>query len=140
MDPVSIGTAVASPAWAAVRSLIGRNNIIAAYFDGRGQRLHGDERINVTTTDTSNESIWYFDVDDLDGYVFTRIAVGADAAIEQFGTEVGKANPDPRYFRWVAPVLPGRIYGGDEPPNALVAFVVVGYKPRVLVKELSGDQ
>lgn len=140
MDPVSIGTAVASPAWAAVRSLVGRNNIIAAYFDPHGERRHGDKRISVKKDESASENIWYFEVDDVDDYVFTRMAVAADAAVEQFGTEVGKLNPNPRFFRWVAPVLPGRIYGGDQPPNALVPFVVVGYKPKVLVRELSGDQ
>lgn len=140
MDPVTVGAAVASPAWTAIRSVVGRNNIIAAYFDPEGRRLHGDERIAVNKHESGSSSVWYFEVAAVEGYVFTRIAVGADAAVEQFGTEEGRANPDPRFFRWVAPVLPGRIYGGDQPPNALVSFVVVGYRPKVLVKELSGDQ
>lgn len=37
MDPVSIGTAVAAPAWASIRALVGRDNIIAGYFDAHGE-------------------------------------------------------------------------------------------------------
>ena len=123
-----------------VRKIAGAD-VIAAYFSATGTRLHGDEVIEVQVhTSNDGADIWWFQVTDIAEYSFTRLAVGADAAIEQFGAQVGAKNVDPRYWRWIGPVLPGRIHGGGVPSNALVEFVVLGYKPKALIAHFSSKQ
>lgn len=43
---------------------------------------------------------------------------------------LGEKQPDSRCWRWIAPVLPGSLYGGDDPPDLKVDFLVFGYRPR----------
>jgi hypothetical protein len=142
VDPFAIGTAVAPPLWQILKRIKG-SGVISAYFDAHGKRIFGSDEIEVEDNEVADApqggGLWWFSIKPLEDYVFTRLAVGADAAIEQYGTVTGTPNADPRYFRWIAPVLPGRIYGGDSPPNALVEFVVIGYKPKALVREFSPD-
>lgn len=142
MDPFSVASVSLPPLWSILRRAAGRNNIVSAFFDARGSRLLGDDRLSVTVIqDDGDASVWYFMVNDLDDYVFTRAAVSADAAHELYGIEQGSSNPDPRFFRWVAPTVPGVIYGGGTSrPNALVPFIVVGYQPKVLVRELTANE
>jgi hypothetical protein len=72
-------------------------------------------------------------------YVFVREPVTPSCAHELVGTVVGEAQPDSRFWRWIAPVLPGRIYGGSDPPNLKVDFLVFGYRPKALLKHF-GDR
>ena len=55
-----------------------------------------------------------------------------------FGQEERESNPDSRYWRWVALPMSGVIMGGNyTPPNAKVDFMVIGYKPKAVIKHFS---
>ncbi len=109
------------------------SGVIAAYFGWDGTHLEGSEKIVVEKiNDTSNsDQWWYFVKEELD-YVYVRYPVVESCAHELVGQEVGHSNPNARFWRWVAPVEPGAIVGGNR-PNLEVNFVVVGYRPKALV-------
>lgn len=117
-----------------VRGLVGAD-VVSALFKYDGTRVEGSDKIVVELHPLpANPAVWWYSVTALDDYVFVRAPVNPTAAIEQVGTVVGEAQPDARYWRWIAPVLPGRIYGGTEPPTLRVDFVVFGYRPKALLK------
>jgi hypothetical protein len=70
-------------------------------------------------------------------YVFIRQPIIESCSIEIIGTVSGEKYPDSKYWRWIAPVLPGRIYGGESPPNVNVEFLVFGYRPKALLKHFA---
>jgi hypothetical protein len=72
----------------------------------------------------------------LEDYAFVREPTVESCAYELVGQVAGEPNPDALYWRWIAPVLPGRIYGGDS-INLKVDFLVFGYKPKALIKHFS---
>ena len=138
IDPGSIATGIslAKDAWGLLTYLrsIGDDDIISAYFSHDGKRIEGSESLEIEIhSDEKEPDIWYYQVKPRDGYVFLREPVTPSCAHELVGTEVGAKNPDSRFWRWVAPVLPGRIYGGSNPPNLKVDFVVFGYRPKALI-------
>lgn len=86
----------------------------------------------------SNVAVWWFSVKNVPDYVFVRIPLVESCAHELVGLVPGEKQPDALYWRWIAPVVPGRIYGGgQEPPNLKVDFMVFGYKPKALIKYFS---
>lgn len=85
-----------------------------------------------------NGPVWWFSVKESPGYSFVRIPLIQSGVYELLGMIEGEANPDARYWRWVAQVRQGVIIGGGtEPPNAKVDFIIVGYRPRALIKHFS---
>jgi hypothetical protein len=115
-------------------------DVIAAYFDELAQRVEGSEEIEIEVeypNEEKNGPVFFFRVKPVRGYVFIRYPAIESCAHELVGTLAGQSQPTAEYWRWVAPVLPGRIYGGHEPPNMKVPFLVFGYKPRALIRQFS---
>ena len=84
--------------------------------------------------------MWWYEVEELEGYTFIRMPVIESCASELIGQKEGESNPDARFWRWVAPVKQGVIYSGDYvAPNLKVEFIVVGYKPKALIDHLTSQ-
>ena len=129
---------LAKGAWALLeqlRSVVGAD-VISAYFRYDGTRIEGSAKVEVELNPLATDpAVWFYCVKPLSDYAFIREPVTPSCAHEQVGTIIGEKQPDSRYWRWVAPVLPGRLYGsGTEPPNLKVDFMVFGYRPRALLK------
>lgn len=119
-----------------VREISGAS-VISAYFRHDTTHVMGSKKINVDIhPDSENKAIWWYSVQLIDDYIFIRTPLIESCAHEMVGTEEGKEQPDARYWRWVAPTLPGQIYGG-EAVNLKVDFLVYGYKPKALIKHFS---
>lgn len=112
-------------------------DVLAAYFRHDGSRIEGSEKIEVEVHRTAgDDKTWWYSVKPLEDYAFAREPTVESCAYELVGQVSGEANPDARYWRWIAPVLPGRIYGGES-VNLKVDFLVFGYKPKALIKHFS---
>ena len=113
-------------------------NIIAAQFKWDGTKVEGSDKIVIHKhrEEGHPEKFWY-EVEALDDYTFLRFPVVESCAHELVGTVKGQTNPDARYWRWVAPVPPGAIVGGEH-PNLMVDFVIVGYRSKALLKYFTG--
>ena len=138
LGDVATGIGLAKEAWGLLNYLrsIGNDDIISAYFSHDGQRIAGSLLLEIELhKNQQNGEVWFYQVKPRDGYVFLREPVNPSCAHELVGQEAGEKNPDSRFWRWVAPVLPGRIYGGQEPPNLKVDFVVFGYRPVALIEQ-----
>lgn len=139
LSDASAALGLAKDVWGILSFLrsIGNKDIISAYFSSDGTRLEGSEEIDIIIHRDENEmAVWFYEVKPVDGYVFVREPVSPTCSHEIVGSDVGVANPDSRYWRWIAPVLPGRIYGGSNPPNLKVDFVVFGYRPKALITQV----
>ena len=125
-----------------IRGIAGAG-VISAYFNWKGERIEGDSSVEVEVhPQRGKESVWWYSVKPVQDYVFDRMAVIQSGYDELLGTvvddedpEVGK-NPDSRYWRWVARPMTGVIVGGTA-TNAKIDFVVVGYKPKALLRYFS---
>lgn len=138
MDPSSIvaGVELGKSGWSLLQTLrsIAEAGTIGAYFRYDGTRVDGSAKINVELHyEGQAPGIWWYSVSALHDYAFLREPVNP-SAIELVGHVKGEVQPDSTYWRWVAPILPGRIYGGGDPPNLKVDFLVFGYRPRALLK------
>jgi hypothetical protein len=134
---ISGGIQIGKSGWAFLeylRSVAGAD-VISAYFRYDGTRVEGSDKVEVELHPVEGQpSVWWFSVKPFSDYTFVRESVNPSCAYEIVGQVVGEALPDSRYWRWVAPTLPGRIYGGSEPPNLKVDFLVFGYRPKALLK------
>src|SRR2546426_4143770 len=138
-DPLSITGAIgaAGDVWHFLTFLRGvaGTNIIAAHFKWDATRIEGSEKIVVHKHRNEDKpAVFWYEVEAFDDYTFLRFPVVESCAYELVGQVQGQTNPDARYWRWVAPVRQGVIVGGDEPPNLMVDFVIVGYRPKALIK------
>ncbi len=118
-------------------------DVISAYFGQDGTRLEGSELIEIERewpNDDKESPVFYFRVTPRLDYVFLRYPVIESCAHELVGTITGEKQPTAEYWRWIAPVLPGRIYNGDNPPNLKVSFLVFGYKPMALIQQFSAKK
>lgn len=142
LSTVSAGVELGKGVWALleyVRSVAG-TAVISAYFKHDGTRVEGSDKIAVELHPQAGKStVWWYSVRPLDDYTFLRACVNPAAAYEIIGQEVGEPLPDSRYWRWIAPTLPGRIYGGGDPPNLKVDFLVFGYRPKALLKHFVSE-
>jgi hypothetical protein len=79
-------------------------NVIAAQFKWDGTRVDGSDKITIRKhrEEEYPDRFWY-EVEPLDDYTFVRFPVVESSAHELVGTVKGQANPDARYWRWVAP-------------------------------------
>ncbi len=118
---------------------VGEAHVIAAHFNWAGERISGDDNIEIERHFVGEEeAIWWFSVTEIAGYTFVRAPVIESATVELVGTIKGEKNPDARFWRWMAPRVPGVIYGGQhDPPNLKVEFIVVGYRTEALIKHLA---
>lgn len=121
-----------------VRGIAG-SNVISGYFKWDGTRIEGSDKIEVERHPSGNdEAVWWFSVKELSGYVFLRMPLIESCTHELVGLVEGEKNPDARYWRWVAQERQGVIVGGQkQPPNLKVEFVVIGYRPKALIKHFS---
>lgn len=122
-----------------LKKIVGAN-VISAYFRYDGTRVEGSEKIEIELerpNDNPDVAVWFLRVKPVSDYVFIRYPLVESCAHELVATIMGEKQPTAEWWRWVAPVLPGRIYGGTEPPNLKVDFLVFGYKPKALIKQFS---
>ena len=143
-DPVSILSGVMSLGQGLfqfldyIKSLKG-SDVISAYFNHNGELIDGDKRIKISKiSDAKSPDNWYYHVNEIEDYTFTRIPVGASSLIELIGHTGEKNYADTRFWRWVSQQAPGRIIGGQA-SNALVNFIVIGYKPKSVISHFSSS-
>lgn len=118
-----------------IRDHIPNSDVISAHFDGEGAFLSGSEKIEVDRTDVDDER-WLYRVKELSGYSFQRFPLINSGIIEQLGfDEEESPNADAEIWRWIPQPKPNTLVdGGYVPTNALVEFVVVGYKSSALLE------
>ena len=118
---------------------VATSDVISAYFSWDAERVEGTDKIEIQKyTEEESPETWWYSVKPLPDYTFVRIPVMASGIQEVLGHVVGESNPDSRYWRWVALPQPGTIVGGNyKPPNAKVDFMVIGYKPKAVIKHFS---
>ena len=139
IEPTTIagGFGIVRNGWALfqqLRSMLG-DDVLTALFDPLGSRLEGSDKIKVELHSKDDETgVWWYSVAEPLGYAFLREPVVPSCCYELVGTEVGEKNPDARFWRWIAPVLPGRIYGSGEVPNIKTDFLIFAYRPAALLK------
>ena len=141
IDPSTIltGFELARNGWGILSYLrsMGDKSVISAFFSYDGKRIIGSDLIIIERDDLDvpSESVWFYKVKPVDGYVFLREPVNPSCAYEIIGTEVGELLPDANSWRWIAPVLPGRLYRSGLPANLKVDFLIFGYKPESLLQQ-----
>lgn len=145
-DPISIIAGGFSIAQSALRGLdfirgIAGSNVISGYFRHDSTRIEGSEKVEILIKPSEeNSSVWWYQVEPLEDYAFIRVPVVDSGVHELLGTIVGQENPDVDYWRWIATTRPGVIVGGQkDAPNAKVDFVVIGYRPKAIVKHFSSE-
>jgi hypothetical protein len=143
MDSSTISAAldVARSSWGLLTYLrrVAGADVISAYFKYDGTRIEGSAKIQVERHPHATQpEVWWYSVAATEDYVFLREPVTPSCALEAVGTLGSEPQPDARYWRWVAPVLPGRTYGAKEPPNLKVDFLVFGYRPAALLQQSEG--
>ena len=125
-----------------VRGLVGAN-VISAYFRHDGTRIEGDEKINVERIPSESGNVLWFHVKQIDDYAFVRFPLSGSGIEELLATTNDDESedeplPDAMYWRWVARARTGTIVGGqDDPPSVRVDFVVIGYRPKAILKHFS---
>lgn len=106
-------------------------SILSALFSDNGERIKGDEGIEVIKHKLPNsKDKWFFEVKKILNYVFVPYPVNPSVSVD-FGTFIGNTNPDSRLFRFVS--TPLSRYSTDGEPNVLVDFIVYGYSPDELM-------
>lgn len=115
------------------------SDVISAHFSWDGTRAEGSDKIEIEKhTEEKSPETWWYTVKPLPDYMFVRIPLTASGIQELLGCVSGESNPDSCYWRWVALPKPGVIVGGNyTPPNAKVDFMVIGYKPKAVIKHFS---
>lgn len=106
-------------------------SILSALFSATGDRIKGDEGIQVIKhAIPDSQDKWFFEVKPILDYVFVPYPVNPAVSLD-FGTPNGKPNPDSRFFRFVS--TPLSLYSSGGEPNVLVNFIVYGYSPEDLM-------
>ena len=123
-----------------VRSVAG-TKVISAYFKWDGTRLEGSDKIEIDKhSDQPDATVWWYSVKPQKDYVFVRIPVVESGTHELLGQVNDEPNPDYRYWQWVPQGPQGVIAdGGTQPVNVKVGFIVVGYRPKALIKHFSSS-
>jgi len=121
-----------------IKGLAG-SEVISAYFKYDGTKVEGSDKIVIELhpNDDCPEVFW-LSVKSIEDYAFVRFPINDTCVHELIGTEAEKKLPDPRYWRWVAKPRPNVIVGGNHnPPNAMMDFIVIGYRPKAIIKYFS---
>lgn len=143
-DPITLigtGVSVASGAFEILnvaRGLKGAG-IISALFDEVGNRTDGSNKIEVLKViEERRPDIWWYTVKEVHGYVFERIPLTSSCVLESAGRINNDMNPYAKCWRWHGVEDTRTLYNGtSSPPNIKVGFIVVGYKPKALLKHYS---
>ncbi len=105
-------------------------SVISALFDSNGTKIEGDERIAVEKLPVAGRTDqWFYRVRPVSEFVFVYMPVIPTVDVD-FGRR-GTNNPEASLFRFVGNMFSSVISGGNA--NVLVDFVVIGYKPKVLL-------
>ena len=108
-------------------------SVISALFQWNGTRIEGDERIIVEKIPVEGrEDTWFYKIREIEGYVFVHMPVIPGSVYIDNAKVKGEKNPDAKLFRYVGNIFSPVISGGN--PNVKVDFIVVGYKPRDLLR------
>ncbi len=106
--------------------------VFSALFDWQGKRIEGDEELTVEKIpDVGREDVWFYRVKGPKDYVFVHMPVVAGLYADYALGPKSSKNPDARLFRYVNTPL-SSVQGGAS--NAIVDFVVYGYRPKDLLK------
>lgn len=117
---------------------IAEANVISAYCKFDGNKVEGHKNITVELIKTETPEVFWLKVVSLEDYAFVHIPINDSGVHELIGTIKGETYADTNIWRWVAKPEPNVIVGGNyTPPNAKVDFIVVGYRPKALVKHFS---
>ena len=120
-----------------LKGIVG-TDIISAYFRYDATKVEGDSDIEVELHKSENDEVFWFNVKPKDAYVFVRFPLNSAGCEEEIGTLSENPLPNPNYWRWVQSARSGTIVGGNSSNlNAQVDFVVVGYKPKAVIKYLT---
>ncbi len=147
MDPITLSTvssalAIARTAFGGLGYILGVKGagVISAHFAADGQRIGCSDKIEVEKHETEDKGAWWFSVKDVKDYTFVRIPLVDSCLDELAGMKQGEVNPDARYWRWTARPTTGVIVDGSRSaPNINVQFIVVGYKPKALLKHFASN-
>ncbi len=116
------------------------SNVISAYFNWDGSLIEGNNKIEIIKiNDQTNKDVWWFQVKELKDYVFVRIPVVSSCLQEIPGQYVGE-NPNADMWRWIPMIEERAILATDHAGNIKVNFVIVGYRPKALVKHFSSNK
>lgn len=116
-----------------VRGVAG-SDIIAALFDEEGKRTDGSNKIEVERLPGERPDIWWYRVKEVPNYVFDRIPLTASCVQEMPAKLSNEQNPHANIWRWYGMERIGTIVDGTSPSNIKVSFIVMGYKPKALLK------
>ena len=143
-DPISMvsgGIAIAQGALQVLSYIkdISDTNVISAFFRWDGVRVEGSERIEIEKhPQEGQDDIWWLSVKEVPEYTFVRMPVIESCVQEIVGQMEGEKNPDTRFWRWIPQARSGVIVGGQyTPPNVKVDFLIIGYRPKALIKHFS---
>ena len=79
---------------------ISGTDVISAHFDSAGQRISGDDKIEIDRQFVGDgEAIWFFIVKEIPGYTFIRAPVLESVAVELCGVINDEKNQDARAWR-----------------------------------------
>ena len=111
---------------------------ISAMFDWSGKRIEGNEQIEVEFNPVryqgkKTDNFWFYCINPIEDYVFIRIPVNIGCVVESAFHSIDETNPDSNKFRYVQ-TPDGFIYNTGYIPNVKTDFIVVGYKPKDLLK------
>jgi len=143
VEPISAITGGISIARGAIEALsairkISGADVISALFEWDGARVEGSDLVKIEKHPTEGrDDVWWYSVEDVPDYTFVRFPVIESSLEELSGTIAGEKNPDARYWRWIATLRRGVLVGGGDAPNIKVRFIVIGYKPKALLKYFS---
>jgi hypothetical protein len=121
-----------------VKGIVGAD-VISGYYRWDGTLVDGSKDIKVEKHTTEIDSIFWLNVKPLQDYAFIRLPINGNGCEEIHGFVDENPLSDPSFWRWVSCARSGTIVsGGQDPVNAKVDFVVVGYRPKALIKYFSG--
>ncbi len=120
-----------------LKGIVG-SDVISAYFRYDATRVKGSSKIKVKLHTTETNEVFWFTVKPIEDYIFIRFPLNDSGCEERIACVNDEILPDPNYWRWVQAARTGTIVNGThEPANAKVDFIVVGYKPKAIIKHLS---
>jgi hypothetical protein len=103
-------------------------SIKIAYFDGKGNKVRGDDDVNILVHKVQGKEIFFFEVQPITDYTFLRFPVNPGGVVEDLGAVNGEILAT--YFRYVGN---STISTGGQ-PNIIVPFIIYGYLTKALIE------